>query len=497
MNNISLIEITEDTDLPRINYTNFDYEDVLGDELVTNGSFSDDSDWFKTSGWSISNGQAIANTSAYNTLQQVFPIVLGKKYQVKFDIISITSGSISMTLGSNSGVQRNQVGSYTEIIEYNSFFASSGPRSGSSGFVGSIDNVSVKEFTENVVVPYSGTGSLLLEPQSTNLVTYSEDFSQWSTLNGSSVDLNFAISPDGTQNASKFNFNGTTNGRVELQITGLTPAQPVTFSVWLKTLSGTEQVYIGHSSFGLKEVTVTDQWQRYTSSTISGAGGFAFPRVRMDSASSVLVWGYQVEELSYATSYIPTSGSTVTRNADVCNNAGSSDLINSTEGTLYGEGYFEQTGLTNGLFAISDGTFNNFLMVRFGPINKLQIEATGGINIIEPNARNYGNYKIAAKYDSNGVQLWVDGYKVVETSSQSTMSGVNQLMVGKSPYGNIVGYKNKCVAVFKEALTDEELACLTSHKQDTSFYYYVQKLKFIGATLEHFGEFYNKFKKLF
>jgi len=126
------------------------------------------------------------------------------------------------------------------------------------------------------------------------------------------------------------------------------------------------------------------------------------------------------------------------------------------------EGYFEQTGLTNGLFAISDGTFNNLLMVRYSPINKLQIESTGGVNIIETSTRPSGNYKIAVKYSSSGVELWVNGSKIEETSTVSTMSGVNQLMVGKSPYGNIVGYKNKALAVWKEALTDTELELLTA-----------------------------------
>ena len=63
-------------------------------------------------------------------------------------------------------------------------------------------------FTEDVVVPYSGTGSLLLEPQSTNLITYSEDFSVFWELNSLSSELNSIISPDGTQNASKLTITG-------------------------------------------------------------------------------------------------------------------------------------------------------------------------------------------------------------------------------------------------------------------------------------------------
>ena len=49
------------------------------------------------------------------------------------------------------------------------------------------------------------------------------------------------------------------------------------------------------------------------------------------------MWGAQVEEGSYATSYIPTSGSTVTRNQDIFTRDGIGSLINSTEGVLFVE----------------------------------------------------------------------------------------------------------------------------------------------------------------
>ncbi len=194
-------------------------------------------------------------------------------------------------------------------------------------------------------------------------------------------------------------------------------------------------------------------------------------------------WGVQIEEGSYATSYIPTSGGTVTRVQDQYEKTGISNLINSTEGVLFGEVYFEQTGLTNGLFAISDGTFNNILMVRYSPINKLQIESTGGVNIIESSARPSGTYKIAVKYDSNGVELWVDGNKILETSTQSTMSGINELMLGKSPYGNIVGCKVKQLQVYDTALTDEELTLLTIPPNST-YSTYAEMANALNYTLQ-------------
>ena len=49
------------------------------------------------------------------------------------------------------------------------------------------------------------------------------------------------------------------------------------------------------------------------------------------------IWGTQLEQQSYATSYIPTNGATNTRLQDIANNSGNSTLINSTEGVLYAE----------------------------------------------------------------------------------------------------------------------------------------------------------------
>ena len=49
------------------------------------------------------------------------------------------------------------------------------------------------------------------------------------------------------------------------------------------------------------------------------------------------IWGSQLEQQSYATSYIPTNGATNTRLQDIATNSGNSTLINSTEGVLYAE----------------------------------------------------------------------------------------------------------------------------------------------------------------
>ena len=68
-----------------------------------------------------------------------------------------------------------------------------------------------------------------------------------------------------------------------------------------------------------------------------------------------LYLGSTTRTLSYPTSYIPTSGSTVTRAAETCNNSGNSEVFNDSEGVLFAD----ISALANdGTIAISiiDGT---------------------------------------------------------------------------------------------------------------------------------------------
>ena len=93
------------------------------------------------------------------------------------------------------------------------------------------------------------------------------------------------------------------------------------------------------------------------------------------SGLEIAVWGAQLEQGSYATSYIPTTGATSTRNADVCNNSGSAQDFNSEEGVLYAEiAALESTSSGSKYIAISDGTYNNRASILFsnGATNQIR-----------------------------------------------------------------------------------------------------------------------------
>ena len=302
----------------------------------------------------------------------------------------------------------------------------------------------------------SGFGSLLLEPQSTNLITYSEDFSQWGVVNGAVVTDNFTTSPDGTQNAAKIVYDGTSSGRIELS-TGASGTN--TQSIYLKTASGTQAVSIGASSSDLTEVTVTSEWQRFTH---TGSG--SYPRVLCNDAATIYVWAAQLEA-DYPTSYIPTNGSTVTRPADVANNSGNADLINSTEGVLYFEGSALDTTNDFEFGLYGDSITEQCRMVFQNGIVRAQLYNGAYQTLMSYTFDLTNNSKIAFKFKENDFALWINGTEVVTdnlgtTFSVDTLEKLNLANVGgtvKRMTANV-----KCVAVFKEALTDVELQQLTS-----------------------------------
>ncbi len=470
--NISVIEITSDTNLPRINYEGFSYQDALGSELVTNGDFATDSNWTKQTSWSISGGAANYDFSSdAKYIRQTLlsgGFVAGKSYKINFEI---TSGTAYMNVSSNGGglisLNTYSVGSYS--IQVTASVSGSDLLiygRNTSGTAFSIDNVSVKEYLGQEVVPDSGYGSWLFEPQSTNKITYSEDFTQWVKGGGSTLESGY-LAPDGSNNAYKV--SGTSSSSLYLaSISNTTDTR----TIWARTVSGTGDVYLcGNLNDADALFTVTSQWQRFELNGFTGGGAINFNAVDFRGSSTlteVIIWGAQAEALSFATSYIPTNGSTVTRLQDAAFGSGSSDLINSTEGVLYAEIAALANDNSTRVIMISDGTNSNRIFMGFWSGSneiKVLVQVEGGTQVFQGSTSyNILNYnKVAFVYKENDFSLWINGSNVFNDTSGITFPAGTLTQLDFDSNGSAIFFgKTKCVAVFKEALTDAELTCLTT-----------------------------------
>ena len=197
---------------------------------------------------------------------------------------------------------------------------------------------------------------LLVEEQRTNLITNSEDLTAtgWGLGSGGTgstpvVTANYGISPDGTQTADRVQLNkgaGTTtsdSSTVTNSSYSTVASQPYAQSIWLKTTDGsTKSVRFSFSGVSASILTVTGTWQRFSVQLSSAADTTRHFRLNLrgtfgtSDSADLLVWGAQVENGSFETSYIPTSGSTATRNHDRAyyENVDQTEWFNKTEGTV-------------------------------------------------------------------------------------------------------------------------------------------------------------------
>jgi len=455
--------------------------------------------WTFGTGWSIEDGKAIAvNASNQSLSQSTSSVLLNKKYRISFDVEYISGSAKFQLVGAAAQDVATITSSGTKVIEVVSdanktSYRVKGLTTG-SGFNGSIDNVSIIEITDDTDLPRidytDGNGSLLLEPQSTNLLPYSEDFSQWTASSGVTITASQINELTGNNDASKIETNGTSGYQQILQTISATSGVN-TFSVFakkgtndrisLRGLSGTDVrlivdltngTFIGATNYLSRTIEdYGNDWYKI-SVTFTGANTnfYIYPQhLGIASAGYVYVYGAQLEQQSFATSYIPTNGEVngVTRDADVCNNSGSSDLINSTEGVLYAEIAALADDLTFRGIALSDGTTDNRVMLRYrtttNQIN-LFIKADGVLIVNSTKAlTDITNYsKIAIKYKSGDIALWVDGQEAKTHTNTFTLIGLDRLNFDAGNGSDDFYGKVKSVAVFKEALTDAELQCLTS-----------------------------------
>ncbi len=484
---------------------------TLSSELVTNGDFATDSDWTKND-WVISNGVATLPTTSTSNLNQAIGLVQDKFYKIVFTVSNTTLGGVRVRLGTGTISSVFTDGTHTIYLEQTTtndafrFYADS-----SGVFNGSIDNVSVKEIIDTNNIPrisYDSNGDnghILLEPTSTNLITYSEDFEQWTEEANIDVTNNSITSPDGTQNAAKLQLTGSsggTDGKISFAVSP--SATTHTFSVfakkgnhdyiyiWMNISGGTNitrwidlddgSVNVGSGTATVTTTSFSNDWWKieYTFDATNFTG------VRLEVADdglstgtggdNIYVWGAQLEALSYATSYIPTlTGSQETRATETATGAGSATLINSTEGVLYAEiAKLDDDTDIKGISLGQTGTDVTINGITFYFLTS-NLRARAYDSDYTQNAGVYFEatkssistntfYKVAISWDSNGGKMYVDGALITPTRNLSGYGFAANYFNSLNFYRNsndVFEGKVKALAVFNEALSDDELNNLT------------------------------------
>ena len=176
----------------------------------------------------------------------------------------------------------------------------------------------------------------------------------------------------------------------------------------------------------------------------------------------------QLEEGSYATSYIPTSGSTVTRNQDIFTRDGIGSLINSTEGVLFVEMAALSDDGTNRFISISNGNLTDRVVLYYNSVsNRIssRIVVGGTSKFLNAGSQTQTNFnKIAIKWKLNDYALWINGFEVdTDTSGSTFTSGtLNNLSFNEGDGSDTFYGKVRQLQVYDTALTDTQLAALTS-----------------------------------
>ena len=499
------MDVTRATAATRVDENGLvNYAEIVGDSILTGNNSNFDTG---IGSWVSYNGGTLAHSTdklevtlttgesgaGINTNSLISGGQAGKVFKVRAKIWQGTSTNSTILIYMGASQKAITISSTPTYFDIELTPSNTGSlyiyRSGGSGGVGTffIDNVSVKEVTRDNVprIDYTGGGCphILAEPQRRNLVTYSEVISNLSLLTGGAgtytITDNYTNSPEGVQNASRVQMsivdtNDGANYSLIALNSSMTNGVTREISFYAKSLTGLNQEVLVYWSTAKQIVTLTNDWQRFEISATSDNSGAVLIGTRGgttqyyaggDANLDFALWGLQVEDdgsgggSSYATSYIPTSGSTVTRNQDIFTRDGIGSLINSTEGVLFVEIAFSDAGR---LAILNSDASDDQVVLGFSGTVFCRIRENGA-NVVTQfvSSANQLNtyYKIAVKYKSGSSAIWVDGNETVVagTFTLNDLSKILFISEGSRTYGKV-----KQLQVYTTALTDTQLAALTS-----------------------------------
>ena len=336
---------------------------------------------------------------------------------------------------------------------------------------------------------------LLLEKESTNLQVYSEDFSNaaWSK-SSCTITSNTSIAPDGTLTADTLVGDGSATSYVydsyfvsfddlyaisvfvkkinvsnfEIRVFG-TNGGFVTFDLDAKTSSTTYSVFESHKieDYGNGWLRCSVVYNPPSSFTMNYGFG-----VQDYDGEHYYLWGAQLEYLELATSgfassYIKTEASSVTRSEDVCDDGGDATLFSSIEGTMFVdlEETFKDSGF--GRISISDSLTSNRLVIG-KQINNTQfrlfVQSSGSVVAEHYVTADFDvRNKLAITYRNDEFKFYHNGVLLSTETPGDVPTGLNAFSFNENNSGSqdFFGLINEA-RYYDRVLTEAEAKQLTT-----------------------------------
>ena len=343
---------------------------------------------------------------------------------------------------------------------------------------------------------------LLIEEQRVNLVLYSEQFDNAGWLKtAATITANATTSPDGTLTADKITPDAGSAQHDILQTALITTGVTYTITVFAKkenynfiqlTLSGLGSH--GYANFNLNTGTigstgnspaatsitaVGNGWYRCSISVVSQvtiAGGPYIaalptdiasrrPAFTGDGTSGIFIWGAQLEAGAFATSYIPTVASTVTRAADIATMTGTnfSSWYNQSEGTMVVSAAPIVSAGAKYSFSFNDGTNNELIAQYFLSNNAGWFVVDGGVTQVQIETTPITAVsQVAVAYQLNNFAISLNGGSPV-TDVSGTIPTVTQAQIGNRTDGtrNMNGHI-RTLTYYPQRLANAQLQALTA-----------------------------------
>ena len=333
----------------------------------------------------------------------------------------------------------------------------------SSGYVVPI-NANLPRFDYNPVT--LACKGLLIEESRINLLLRSEDFSTTWFNTDSSEQANATISPGNTLTADKLvEGNGSAFHAIQQDVATVS-ATSYTFSVFAKYSERNIQLWFGFADVsgnpvanfdlqngvvGTTSGTITATIENYgngwyrCSATVTSAVTIDFScfiglttstsagraqSYQGNGTSGAFLWGAQLEAGAFATSYIPTVATSVTRNADVATMTGTnfSDWYNVSEGAFVAKiDTFSTTGVGRGIIVNSLADFKIPLYIH--STGRAGIYDGTNVTLSVANILTYPNVsKVAMNYGSSAQSISLNAATPV--SSVSIGFSLNGISIG-------------------------------------------------------------------